>query len=189
MPYKSQFKICCSLVLSIVSIIISIVAASRTLHEYLRVDVISLLLGIISALATVLIGWQIFVLIDIRNYDSKFSKLEKQFHKSDFEIRGYSSLGYAHTNIAWLTEANREDWYIEYVRHSILALSCFSKSGNIKTCWAIVNELIANIENGNPEYYNSFKNNKQEWLLSLNDIEHPEKISNFKDLIELISAF
>lgn len=189
MRYKPQFKIYCSVVLSIVAIIVSIVTASRTLHEYLRVDMLSLLVGIMAVLVTVLIGWQIFVLIDIRSYDSKFSNLEDQFHKSDFEIRGYSSLGYAHTNIAWLTETTRETWFIEYMRHSLIALSCFSKSGNFKTCWAIINELIANIKNGEPRYYNTVKDNKQEWLLSLNDIDCPDKISNFKDLIKLISAF
>ncbi|MDO5395803.1 MAG: hypothetical protein Q4F07_07555 [Bacteroidales bacterium] len=189
MGYKPQFKIYCSIVLSIAAIIVSIVAASRTLHEYLKVDILSLLVGIMAVLVTVLIGWQIFVLIDIKNYDSKFSKLEEQFNKSDFEIRGYSSLGYAHTNIAWLTKAKRGDWFIEYMRHSLLALSYFSKSGNVKTCWVIIDELIANIDNGDPEYYNIVKNNKQEWLLSLNDINCPDKISNFKDLIKLIYSF
>lgn len=184
-----KFKSYISIILSIVSLIISIIAASRTLHEYLRFDILSLLVGIIAALMTILIGWQIFVLIDIRTYDSKFNNLKEQFRKCDYEIRGYSSLGYAHTNIAWLTKAQSSEWFIEYVRHSLLALSCFSKSGDFKTCWAIVDELLNNIENGDPKYYNSVKNNKQEWLMSINDIEHMEKISNSKDLIKLFSDF
>ena len=189
MSRKQTFILYSSVILSIVSLVSSILAASRTLHEYLRIDILSLLVGIIAVLATILIGWQLFVLIDIRAYESKLNKLEGQFRKSDYEIRGYSSLAYAHTNIAWLTSAKSSDWFVEYVRHSLLALSYFSKSGDFKTCWVIVDELVANIEGGDAIYYNSVKNNKHEWLMSLNDVEHLEKISNSKELIKLISAF
>lgn len=192
MEDKIKYTVYASMVLSIVAFILSLIAVSRTLHTYLRIDSLGLLVGILALLVTTLIGWQIFVLIDLKNYDSKFRNLSDEVTRNDLATRGYASLGYARTNIAWLTEAKKEEWLIEYIRHSLLALSFFSMLDDYKRCWAITGELIdtieLNIKDKNSNFYVALTKNKQEFLRALGEVEDVVHIDNFKDLLKIISS-
>ncbi len=177
-----------SLFISLVALVLAIISVLWNKSENEIVNYLGITMGILSLLVTVLIGWQIFVLMDLKNYHSAFKDLSKRVDYNDNLTRGYASLGYAHTNIGWLTEAKKEEWFVEYIRHSLLALSFFSKAEDYKTCWAIVNELTENINKADAIYYNGFKDNKKEWIDSIGDVNSSARIENFKDLVKIISS-
>ena len=147
------------------------------------------LVGLLAVIVAILIGWQLSVLIDLKGYNEKFDAFSSKIQNEINRAKGYSELGYALTNISWITKATKEEWFIEYMRSSLSALVHFSTSGDYKNCWVIINQLINNIDGGDPAFYNKVKSLKEEWLQTLVEVKDKSKIDNFHDLISLISKF
>lgn len=168
----------------ILSIFVLINSSTKT-----NVDHLAFLIGVLAIITTVLIGWQIFTLIDLKTYQSNFRDLSNDSYDEICRIKGFSHLSYAHSNIAWLTPATKEKWFFEYITNSISALSYFSKANEYNTCWLIVSELIDNIKNGDKSFSQEFKKRKNEWILSLNEVENIAQIRDYKKLVETINEF
>lgn len=189
MPHKLKYLTYLSAVLSIISIALSVVAVCQTYYKYFSYNGLSLIIGILAIIVTILIGWQLALIIDLKNYDEKFNKLSTNLQNEILRVKGFSAIVYAHNNISWITPAKRVEWFIDYIRYSLEAIIYFSKIEDYKTCWAIINDLNTSIEGGDPEFYDGVKKHKDEWLLTLGDVSNKSQIENYSELIKLIAAF
>lgn len=173
-----------SLTLSVISIIL---AAASVATKGLETP--SLLVGILAIMTTVLIAWQIYVLMDMKDYVSRFDVLSDSMEKEKNRQRGISNYSYASSNIAWITKTRPENWFIEYVKYALIAVTDFSRAQEFNMCWTIIDELIDNIKGGDKQFYNSMKEKRSENLNILQDVEGKENIKNFNALLKLISDF
>lgn len=186
---KLKFKVYCSVICAAVAVVMSIIAVCRTFHEILDFNGLALIVGILALLVTVLIGWQLYLIIDLKSYNEKFNALSANLNNEILRVKGFSALVSARINIAWVTPATRENWFLDYMRYSFEAIIYFSKVKEYNTCWTIVDDLITNIKDGDPSFYNCVKTHKDEWLRSVIDVNNPSRINNFNDLVNLISKF
>lgn len=189
MEHRAKYALYISVALAIISLLLSAIAICRTSNRFLDFDGLTIIIGALAIIVAVLIGWQLTVLIDLKNYNEKFTTLTENVQTEINRAKGYSALGYAHNNIAWLTPSAKSEWFIEYVRNSLAALTYFSRAKDYNTCWAIVDELVSNIEGGGPELYSAVKSRKEEWLYAIGEIESPSKIENYKELMRIIKLF
>lgn len=187
MEQKQKIILLLSGIASAIALVLSII--SLVISNKADVNSVAILIGVLAIIITVLIGWQVFVLIDLKMNQNDYRSLSKEVQSKIYNIKGYASLGYANMNIAWLTPETHEKWFFEYVTHSILALSYFSKIEDYTTCWSIVNDLIHNIRTGDGMFYKGFCDKNNEWIMMLNDVENTSYISNFKDLVVTINKF
>lgn len=69
----------CSLFLSILSIIFSIVSLCNSNSRNLEIDYIGIVGGVLGATVTVLIGWQIYSLVKLDSIKENYDKIESKF--------------------------------------------------------------------------------------------------------------
>lgn len=66
-----------SIILSIIASTLSIIAICRTCDRTLGVDYIGAIVGVLGATVTVLVGWQIYTLVDMRQYKENIDVLRR----------------------------------------------------------------------------------------------------------------
>lgn len=189
MPCNSKFLLYTSILLSIAAIILSVIAVCRTFYKDLDISGLSLIVGVLAIMVTILIGWQLTLVIDLKNYKSEFKALSTNLQNEILRVKGFSAITNAQTNMAWITPAKKSEWFLSYMRFSLEAVIHFSCVEEYNTCWTIVNDLIASIDGGDAEFYNSVKECKDEWLRTIGDINNKSQIGNLTKLIELIAKF
>lgn len=185
MPARSTTAIVLSVLASALSI------SAICLYAYKSIDntaLCSTILSVLTILVTVIIGWQIYVLLDLRKYQEDFKDLEKEFQRTKDHMMGFSALAYARTNLGWITSTPEEEWFKDYIYFSIDALTYLSQAGDFETCWAIASDLITAINGGNPKFYSTLKALKSDIIMSLMGIKEPHKIDNLKELIDFIKS-
>ena len=106
--YKGIFILSCGL--SIVALIISVIALCRTCPRTvsLSFDYLGVIIGILSVLVTVVIGWNIYSILDIKNLrsenDGKIKKLEEKFYNNAYTGLAQTHLSFANSYVIDLSE-------------------------------------------------------------------------------------
>lgn len=133
-----------SLMLSLISICI---AAYRT--PELGFDYQGIIVGLLSLLITVLIGWQILSVIDIRRIKNDVLNLNLENYtrseKNIVEIQISLSQYYLNRGI----ETNDRDIVFKYLLHSISAIVHQERINDINGANAMVNTIIASVPDPN----------------------------------------
>lgn len=173
--------------LSVVAIVISIVAVCFATYRSpdLDFDYQGVLVGILSMLVTVLIGWQIYTFIDI----NKKSK--------ELEEAKAAALVSTERNNALTTNAISDFYYyillksdplgVEYrfLDYRISSLYHFSNIGEIETCNTIVKVLLEMIVE--PENIKVLESCKNRIIMLLTKIKNTEKIKGYEELVSKIA--
>ena len=71
--------------LSIIAMVVSITALCNTLPRMLGLDYLGVVVGILSLLITLLLGWNIYTLIDFKEKANELESIKKDFRQI-FEI-------------------------------------------------------------------------------------------------------
>lgn len=180
-----KFKI--DIIISTVSIVGSVIAicisAYRT--DSLGFDYQGVIVGILALLVTVLIGWQIFMIFDIKrikddvlnvNYEnyirSEKNLIEIQMSLSDFYLDLY-------------TINSKRQIGFSYLLHSISAIIHQSRINDINSANAIIKRLISTIVDPSKVILRQIEYNS---LLNLiYSIENKEGINDICTLLALVS--
>lgn len=142
--------------------------------EPIKADWVSIDIGILAALATCLVGWQIYTLIDLRNAQKSFSDMKNGLEKEIF-LR----VADLYNDFASVY-GGQGDFFFRtcYVLRRIIFLS---KAGEYKKCDEEIETLLIFALDHKLEVY------KHKTVYSLLDqIENASKISKMRELREFI---
>ena len=174
--------------------IIALCAASITLSiaalcisyfrcEPITMDWMGVIVGVLSFLVTILLGWQIFTLFDIRNIQKEVKRKENKIY-----LRSEENLAEAHMALWVFYQTNMtegdvaENSHYGFIQSGIAAIVHFSKCGNYAKAGSIVTTLIRSlpklkIQENSDEFFDTC-------LKSLvSAAENPSKIPRFEELL------
>lgn len=188
----NKFKTAITVWLIILSII-SIAALCRTFYRDvdLGVDYIGIIVGVLAALCTVLIGWQIYTLIDFNDREEKnqndiaalrdiLKGFRENGNRGDYLL--YDNLSELCENIL---SKNTGNLLFERLHYKINAINYSSKIEQFDVCEQGIDVLKLFIA----RYDIALTNEQQKRLLRFAClIPNQNRIKNFTDLINAISA-
>ena len=180
--------------LSVVAVILCIVsvciAAYRT--PELGFDYQGVIVGVLSLLVTVLVGLNIYTLVDFRR---KENILEE---KIVLISNALSNINKAELSNGAVTEGAIASLYYSlmglkdplgleyrYIYHNIVSLEKVSHLDNVGTCNAIVKAMLETI--AHPESISISKKNKDDLYVWISKVKDPMRIDRFGELIERIA--
>ena len=170
-----------SIVLSISALCVSLVRC-----EPMTADWMGILVGILSFLVTLLLGWQIYTLIDIR-------KIQTEIKRKDESIYHRSEINLAETHMAlWafymtnMTEGDIvENSHYGFIQSGLAAIIHFSRCGDYKRADSVASKLIQflpklKIQERSDVFYDTFLQS------FLSGVENPNKIPKFGELLSAL---
>lgn len=179
--------------LSMIAILISI-ACCLIKIEPISYDYMGVLVGVLSLLVTVLIGWNIYTLID---FNKKTEELSSKTNALSLIIRTQLE---EQDKMGAVTENTMSDIYYsllglkdpltleyKYMYHKLWSLIYSSKTGDAPTCDIVVKSTLEVVLH--PERILLTKECKQTLIVFLSKVEHAEKIKRFNELVELVAKF
>lgn len=179
---KSRIIPIIALVFSILATIVSLV----TLCRGTRNEDAAILVGGMAALITVLIGWQIFSIIDLKGYSSKLKQLDDDMRDEMERVKIVAFLSVAHANVGYMTENPVEFHCKEYIRYSLEALNSAAYIKNYVICDDIVYELLKNIKQ-NSNIRSIVESDHTNILNDLIGLPGASRIKDYDKLIQYIT--
>lgn len=163
--------VCWSIIFSLIAIIMSIVAVAnkcpRYNHEF---DYLGLLIGIVSLLVTVMLGWNIFQAIDLKKAKEEMAEIAE---KSSWDAQKAF-----HEDLAM--HACRMEMEYEEAYHILWLIILESKLGNYNQC----DSLISRMSGIKKSEQKDTRGSTLKSVAAL--IENKDKISRYKDIDGII---
>ncbi|WP_289756359.1 hypothetical protein [Muribaculum intestinale] len=186
------FKVSIRIWLIILSII-SLAALCRTFYKdtALAIDYSGILVGILAALCTVLIGWQIYSIIDFNQREDRnqrqidslkkiIKSMNENGRRGDYLL--YDNLSNLYDN---LLSGDDEAFKFERIHFKINAIHYASKIGEFDVCEIGINMLNLFVK----KYNVCFDEDHKERLLKFAcSIPNQNRIKNFTELINIIAG-
>lgn len=174
-----------ALLVSLSSLII--VLAERYPRTGLGFDYLGLIVGILSILVTILIGWQIYSVINIRETAKAISKTRAEFSlESERNLtQTYLSLSDFFYSRCIGPDQPMSQIEYNYIYYRISAILHASRTGDYETCQSIVKLLLETIRK---EYTVLTASGKKNLIFLLSDVCSPRSIPQFYDLVALIHS-
>lgn len=130
----------------IISIVAIVVAVCRI--EPVTAEWMGILIGILGLLTSVLLGWQVFSIINLRGMEGKLKSLEEISRKGDSEAIGKAYDGIATLYITSVPDGNKtqdeiiSDHIYGYLLFTALAMVMQSEAGNYGYCESTIGHLL-----------------------------------------------
>ncbi len=174
-----------AIALSIPAIILSIIAicVSCSRENQINFDYMGVIVGVLSLLITVLVGWNIFTLIDIRRIQEDIKKRKKEV---DFESRRnmcVSSMALSDLYYEITTKQPIKDVKYKYLLYRISAMFNASIIKDIDTCNSITKALLEQIK---PKHLQLNIQQKESLLSLLVATHNKESIQQFSALLQVL---
>lgn len=192
-------KTICSYILSSVAIVLSIVAICISLPRTdMSFDYLGLITGILGMLVTVLVGWNIYMIIDFKQ---EKEKLQQYFDEQKTEVRSVGNDVMA-TFMSQLShssflERSVADVYaqlmglhgltplsFEYLFHLLGAIVSASQAENYDACNSWIKEINLVLTSSQVAVPVSCK---QQLMKAMMQISHSEKIKDFEEMVNLLA--
>lgn len=175
-------------ILSVISTIISIIAICRVCPNTsdLGLDYQGIIVGILALLVTVLIGWQIYTAINVKEELKEIFALRKEINKqeTDIYIRSEKNLIEFHMAILLMYMAknnkNCNDVY-QIILSGLSAMIHQSRIGLYKDCENVIKSILAN--RGLISMLRLSKQSKESLLNMMTEIGGVHNIENYTELI------
>lgn len=127
MNTKQKWLLGICVFLSICATIVSVVALCRICDRELGFDYLGVIVGVLGATITVLIGWQIFTLVDARSIKSDLEQTQ-----TDLKNEIYRNCADIYGDIAFV-HGKMDDVFNDTI-HTINKISLLSKAGDFDKC-------------------------------------------------------
>ena len=180
-----------------VSLITSVIAICRTCprevtKQDLGFDYMGIIVGILSLLVTVLVGLNIYTLVDFKKKENEIDEkikliAESLSNLSKSELATSATTEHAISFLYYSLMGLKDPLGLEYryLYHNLISLSKVSQLGDMKTCNAIVKGILEVVER--PEDISMRKTNKDQLYIWISKVKEPMKIEKFGELIERIA--
>lgn len=187
---KKEYSIWISIVSLLLSVIAVCVAVWRS--PELDFDYQGVLVGVLSLLVTVLVGLNIYTLVDFRKkenmVDEKIKLItESLSNLSKAELSTSATTEHAISFLYYSLMGLKDPLGLEYryLYHSLISLSKVSQLDDTKTCNEIVKGLLEVIVR--PENISMKKINKDRLYRLIYLVKNPDNIEGFGELMERIA--
>lgn len=179
------------IVLLCVTLIISVASLSLSLCriEPVTLDWLGILVGVLALLTSVLLGWQVFSIINLRGMEGQLKKLEEISRKGDSQAIGKAYDGIATLYITSLPDRSKttdeliNDHLYGYLLFTALAMAMQSEAGNYEYCESIIGHLLK-MEQDKIKISTGQRNNIFDIAVK---ISGQSKISNFQDYLRWLA--
>lgn len=181
-------------IVSIVSLILSVIAVCVAVWRSpeLGFDYQGVIVGVLSLLVTVLVGLNIYTLVDFNKkgslVDEKIELITKSLNNlNKAELSTSATTEYAISSLYYSLLGLKDPLGLEYryIYHNLISLSKISQLGNTETCSAIVKGMLEVIVR--PEDISMKKINKDQLYGWISQIMNPTEIEGFVELVERIA--
>lgn len=193
MDSKSMYNVAsCMVVVSIISTTVSIFALILAFPHYENAtyDYHGGLVTILAILVTVLIGWNIYSIVDFNRRKNEVSSLYFAVNQALDEVSkwnnnsdGITEFSFVYVYQHLLKIKPIPEMYDRFLHHSIYALKYFSYSKELSMCSDIVKSLLLL-----PKDLPISQDTKKTCLKVLHLVPEPDKIEGFYDVVELIAS-
>ena len=173
-----------ALFISIASVLIAITSTCLCLpsQKPTDFDYIGLLVGILSLLVALLLGWQIWLSVDLKDYDSKMNRLRNQSIIENEMIKGEIYMVIANNFLANIYQIRENNDFFYFIQYSIFSIVHYSIANDFEYCEDKVNDLLTA-----PLDKLSLKNYDKERLIhAASLISNKKKITNYNSLLSWI---
>lgn len=143
--------------LSIISFLFSLAVLCKAFPRFIKIpnetgfDYIGFIIGVLSLLVTVLIGWNIYSVIDLRNIKSELEEV-----KSASLFNSYKTSATVFGTMSDFYQRNSDVNNVFY--YNVLTLSSASKCGNTDLVNKLIDTLKQNINSSHLSFYEETKN-------------------------------
>ncbi len=137
-------------IISIAAMIASITALVVSLCriEPVTAEWLGILIGILGMLTSVLLGWQVFSIINLRSMESKLKSIEETSRRGDSASIGKAYDGIATLYITSIPDKNKSneevisDHIYGYLLFTALAMVTQSDAGNYEYCESTIGHIL-----------------------------------------------
>ena len=183
-------KVCCTKAVSAIAIAISIAALCLAFCriEPVTIEWLGVLVGILSILVVVLIGWQIYSFINIKEDTKELKPLVSSIGLATARLAQEANLLSAQASAEFyytmLTDDRRNLEY-NYINNSLMTIMHASAIPNIELCNTIVRFMLEVIVG--PETIR-LNQSQYDWVfLTLTRIRNVNEIHRFSELVQVLS--
>lgn len=138
---------------TIISIIAAITSIAAMIVSLCRIEPVTtewlgILVGILALLTSILLGWQLFSIINLRGMETKLKNLEENSRKGDSEAIGKAYDGIATLYITSIPDNSKTNEEIisnhlyGYLLFTALAMTTQSEAGNYEYCESTIGHIL-----------------------------------------------
>lgn len=193
MDAKSMYNVAtCMVVVSIISTTVSIgalIMASPN-YENASYDYHGGLVNILAILVTILIGWNIYSIVDFNRRKNEVNSLHLAVNQALAEMSKWNNNSDGITEFSFVCVYQQminikplPEMYDRFLNHSVLALKYFSYSKEMDACKELVKSLSRL-----PKDVPIARKTKMDCLKTLHLVPEPNKIEGFYEVVELIAS-
>ena len=182
----------CMVVVSIVSTTVSILALIIAFPHYENAsyDYHGGLVTILAILVTVLIGWNIYSIVDFNRRKNEVNSLYLAVNQALAEVSKWNNNSDGITEFSFVCVYQQminikplPEMYDRFLNHSVLALKYFSYSKEMDVCKELVKSLLLI-----PKEIPITQDTKTSCLKTLHLIPEPDKIEGLYEVVELVAS-
>lgn len=179
-------------IIIIASLVMSTVAMCHSFPRIYGIDYIGVIIGILSLLVTILIGWNIYTVIDFNKKKEELSKNEAVLSDLILRVNNNTTADsaalefyFAYLYAYLLTNNEPLGLGFWYINHTLNAILKYSEIAKYKECNALVEMLLSTItEPPKIKVNNERKEDLLKLVLSIHGIGNIDKYS---DVLSLVS--
>lgn len=176
-----------SLGASCTALVCSLIALFHILPRELELDYLGVIVGILSFLITLLLGWNIYTVVDFKSkiefMDSRRKELEsiiKNYHSKEKEQTGFISDALSDIYLGVLDCKTTEGKECNYLLYKVHSLYSYDYIGRIENCNRIVAEMLVFLLEGKGKNVDS--STCETVLEILENLRNKERICNLHTL-------
>ena len=173
-----------SVILSLMSLVISIVCLCRTYPRELGFDYLGWIVGILALLITILIGWQIYTVVDVRNSQKRYKEIVEEVSLTQHGVLAEQEL------VNWLiyyrlvTGNDRPRSKSRLIYRAIACLYHYSCLENWELCNYVADALIESIET--IDVSSLPKEEREELLEKFLTVKGRKEIEKYAEILSLL---
>ena len=182
----------CMVVVSIISTTVSVGALIMAFPHYENAsyDYHGGLVNILAILVTILIGWNIYSIVDFNRRKNEVNSLHLAVNQALAEMSKWNNNSDGITEFSFVCVYQQminvrplPEMYDRFLNHSVLALKYFSYSKEMDACKELVKSLKLI-----PKEITIAQDTKTSCLKTLHLISEPDKIEGFYEVVELVAS-
>lgn len=173
--------------LSVASTLISVITLCLVAFRSkpLTLDWMGILVGVLALLVTALIGWQIYVFVDINRKAKELAQLTAEAHLKTEKSLALSEDAAAGVYYYLLLKEDPLGLEYQFLYHRVSSLFHTSNFNDIETCNIIVKVILEVLID--PTQVNMIQACKDRLLVLLTKVQHTDKITGYSELVEKIA--
>ena len=179
-------------IIIIASLVMSTVTMCHSFPRIYGIDYIGVIIGILSLLVTILIGWNIYTVIDFNKKKEELSKNEAVLSDLILRVNNNTTADsaalefyFAYLYAYLLTNNEPLGLGFWYINHTLNAILKYSEIAKYKECNALVEMLLSTITE--PPKIKVNKERKEDLLKLVLSIHGIGNIDKYSDVLSLVS--